>query len=612
MDTTGRGFGRSISDITRLESHLDIERRERQREALVSALELQVREKDAGRLIVRLRQWEEDKAELALMGFPGAGKPRPPVPPELVPLIQQLAPGLLERGPPASVTGSSSGSLAAFATGYGAAGPGGFGVPVQRAAPASSAAPPTAAAGYPGSSSTFPSAPGTQDAYSAERAEARLDSVLRSIAPELAEKVAAAGNVAGAAAGYEAAAAASAAASAPALSAALMEAQGGGAIAGLLRELVEEQRRLREQLAAATGGGTGGRGNSRAEAEYEDTVVSRAASRGRAAVPVRNRAAPSPSPMDAAAGAQRGLPPRHHAPPLSFARKSPPKYEREGPEGEDYFGGDLGGTLSPPKGPRGGAPGTGIAPKRPAFGRHAEGQMTAEERRKRGEARVREATERRRRALEEFREQSLAEKAAIKRDLAEQKHLRRELAYNRQGVVAAHRRLGQEGDWDGGLADVLASRPPEGPRYGYSEPPQPARYQPQPQHTLHANPHIAPVDLSLAHQLGHEAVELPGHANFFPVPRGMMSPQQIMVQEAMEKNQAAAGERGRPAAGNAMNAARERMNNNRSGSRTQSRGAVGGGAGSGGAGGGSRAASRASSREALQARLSAQQYQSSD
>lgn len=610
MDTTGRGFGRSISDITRLESHMEIERRERQREALVSALELQVREKDAGRLIVRLRQWEEDKAELALMGFPGAGKPRPVVPPELVPLIQQLAPGLLERGPPVSVTGTSSGSLAAFATGYGAAGPGGFGMPVQRAVPASSAAP-VAGHTHFGASSTFPSAPGTQEAYSAERAEARLDSVLRSIAPELAEKVAAAGNVAGAAAGYEAAAAASAAASAPAaLSAALMEAQGGGAIAGLLRELVEEQRRLREQLAAATGSGTGTRGNNRAEAEYEDTVVSRAASRGRAAVPLRNRAAPSPSPIDAAAGPQRGLPPRH-APPVSFARKSSPKYEREEPEGEDYFGGDLGGTLSPPKGPRGGAPGTGIAPKRPAFGRHAEGQMTAEERRKRGEARVREATERRRRALEEFREQSLAEKAAIKRDLAEQKHLRRELAYNRQGVVAAHRRLGQEGDWDGGLADVLASRPPEGPRYGYSEPPQPVRYQPQPQHTLHANPHIAPVDLSLAHQLGHEAVELPGHANFFPVPRGMMSPQQIMVQEAMEKNQAAA-DRGRPAAGNAMNAARERTNNNRSVSRTQSRGAVGSGGAGSGAGGGSRAASRASSREALQARLSAQQYQSSD
>ena len=177
--------------------------------------------------------------------------------------------------------------------------------------------------------------------------------------------------------------------------------------------------------------------------------------------------------------------------------------------------------------------------------------------------------------------------------------------------MAAHRRLGQEGDWDGGLAVVLASRPPEGPRYGYSEPPQPVRYQPQPQHTLHANPHIAPVDLSLAHQLGHEAVELPGHANFFPVPRGMMSPQQIMVQEAMEKNQAAA-DRGRPAAGNAMNAARERTNNNRSVSRTQSRGAVGSGGAGSGAGGGSRAASRASSREALQARLSAQQYQSSD
>lgn len=109
---------------------------------------------------------------------------------------------------------------------------------------------------------------------------------------------------------------------------------------------------------------------------------------------------------------------------------------------------------------------------------------------------------------------------------------------------------------------------------------------------------VAPLDISLAAQLGHEAVELFGHANFLAVPKGMLSPQQVRIQQEQEDGRDREGSR-RPAAGGAVNAARERAGSRGGGTRAQSRE---------GGGGGARAQSRGPSRDALRSRLAAQQY----
>lgn len=78
-----RGFGRTVSEITRGVSEEELHRRARFREELVANLEVQVKEKEARKARERVAKWEEEQADLAAMGLSGSGRPRPALPPAM-------------------------------------------------------------------------------------------------------------------------------------------------------------------------------------------------------------------------------------------------------------------------------------------------------------------------------------------------------------------------------------------------------------------------------------------------------------------------------------------------------------------------------------------------
>jgi hypothetical protein len=482
-------FGRVTSDITGSVKLEELERRAQQREALVSALQQQVLEKEAKKMISRLQRWDEDQKELVLLGFAGAGKPRPSIPPELVPYIEALAPEALH--------------------------------PAQLPVAPAVAAPPTAgaAAALTSRAPLLPAAavarplplPGA--APSGEGPEGHLDRVLRSVAPGLAEHVAAVVETASTAAVERAANEAAAAAAARVQQGGAGAggndggASGVAALAELVRELLSEQRSIRAQLEARGGGGGGGAASRGAPAGSAAALLRAArggggGGGGRAAPP---RAAPSPFYN---VGSRRG----------SEARSE------SNLEGD----GDAGGASQH----RAAQP-----PKRPPFGRHAEGTLTAAERRAKGDKRLRDAAERRRLALEDFRAASAAAKTAKLREAAEQKGLRRQMAFDRGGALAAAQG-GFNGEWEGGLADVLRNSPPrsrftEGGRGGGgrgNQPAQPAAsqrssyppaYQAQPSSRPSAyQAHLADEDMDLASMLGHMPVEVPSSTRMLVPQRG--------------------------------------------------------------------------------------------
>ena len=172
----------------------------------------------------------------------------------------------------------------------------------------------------------------------------------------------------------------------------------------------------------------------------------------------------------------------------------------------------------------------GQPPKRPPFGRHAEGTLTAAERRAKGDQRLRDAAERRRLALEDFRAASAAQKATKLREVAAQKGLRRQMAFDRGGALAAAESAFHGDGWEGGLADVLRSSPPRsrfteaggggggGGGQQYHQPlqqqqQQRTRSRPLPPSLQHAvQPHLADEDMDLAAMLGHMPVEVPSES----------------------------------------------------------------------------------------------------
>jgi hypothetical protein len=481
-------FGRITSDITGGAKIEELTRRAHQREALVSALQQQVLEKEAKKMITRLQRWDEDQKELVLLGFAGAGKPRPAVPEELVPYIQALAPDALNPPPlPAAPAAAASAAAAA---------------PSGAAAALTSRAPllPAVAVARP---VPLPGAPPPPPA--GDGPEAHLDRVLRSMAPGLAEHVAAVVETASTAAVERAAQEAAAAAAAR-----VQQAAGGGsggadgsagvaALAELVRELLNEQRSIRAQLEARSGISGGG--------------SQRGAPAGSAAALLRA--------VRGGGGGGRAAPPRAPSPPPNVSSRRGSAARSEDFEG-DAGGGGVGSLRRAPQ-----------LAKRPPFGRHAEGTLTAAERRAKGDKRLRDAAERRRLALEDFRAASAATKAAKLRETAAQKGLRRQMAFDRQGALAAAEGAFHE-EWEGGLADVLRSSPPRsrftdvaargggGGRGGaggsggaqYELPlQQPARgirpslppsLQSQQQHHV-----LADEDMDLASMLGHMPVELP-------------------------------------------------------------------------------------------------------
>ena len=421
-------YGRQVSSITSVGRLDEQARRSEQRESLVAALEVQVREKEAQKLVSKLRKWDEDQAELFLLGIGGAGKPRPPIPAELLPFIHDIAPEVLVGGggayplnpgrlPPTPAPGGAGATLAGAPFRLSAAGGSGGGLAAAVAA-ASSAA---------GSSQGG--------------AEAHLDRVLRTLAPGLAEQVAAMVQSA------SVAAASKASQEALERSASERAASMGGdtasvaALAGLLKELLEEQRSMRSALlAASSGSSSGGGGSSGPQASAPAAAARGTGSQGVAALrrAAGKGAAATPSKQQQQQQQQQ----QSRAPPL------PPR----GPVGE---------VPPPSSSPVGGGalPRTNLAPRRPPFGRHAEGAMTAEERRRKGEARTAAAAERRRLALEDFRAAQGEARESKARERAGQRGLRREMAFNRGGVLAAQQAAFHGVEGGGGLGELLAASP---------------------------------------------------------------------------------------------------------------------------------------------------------
>jgi len=509
-------YGRITSDITGSVKLAEAQQRAQQREALVNALQQQVLEKEAKKMISRLQKWDEDQRELVLLGFAGAGKPRPNVPVELVPYIEALAPGALHAAPlPAAPAAAAAAAAAAHPA-----------APTGAAAALTSRAPllPAVAMARP---VPLPGAPPP----GADGAEAHLDRVLRSVAPGLAEHVAAVVETASSAAVERAANEAAAAAAARVQQGGAGSAAGDGGAAGvaalaeLVRELLSEQRSIRAQLEARGGGGGGGGSGGGAS---RGGGVSRGAPAGSAAALLRA--------ARGGGGGGRAAPPRASPSPppnLGSRRNSATSAARS-----DGFDGDEGG------GGGGSLRRAAQQPKRPPFGRHAEGTLTAAERRAKGDKRLRDAAERRRLALEDFRAASAAQKASKVREAAAQKGLRRQMAFDRSGALAAAEGAFHGDGWEGaGLADVLRSSPPRsrftdggGGAHGggahYQPPAQQQQQQQQQQrsrrslppslqaHAAHAQPHLADEDMDLASMLGHMPVEVPSESRMFVPQRG--------------------------------------------------------------------------------------------
>lgn len=117
---------------------------------------------------------------------------------------------------------------------------------------------------------------------------------------------------------------------------------------------------------------------------------------------------------------------------------------RPGAKGVAKPGDKAGATTGAPspntvKAAKGGAPARGVAPKRAPFGRTDEGAETAAARRAKGEEMARKAAEERRRALQQVKEVREAEKEAKKREVIDQKELKRMMSTNRQEALEAVR-----------------------------------------------------------------------------------------------------------------------------------------------------------------------------
>ena len=608
MDVSGRSFGRAITEITGLVPADELLRRARQRESLVSALEEQVHNKEVDRTIGRLRQWDEDRRELILMGLPGAGKPRPTIPPELLPAIQRRAPDLLlaeperlggaapsahalGRAPALTVPSSHAGMHRDAVSSYASAASASLGV--------------NSGAGAVGLSAGVGAVAGV---------EARLDSVLRTIAPGLVERVAAAADAAGAAAAVEAA---NAAVDAGDAGDGAGERAGLGAIATLLQELLEEQKRLREKLERV---GTGAAGRP---APNKSTGLSSASPpRGSGGT---HRAAFFDVSRGRGVNGDGSIAPDRRRAPAALADASL-KNQQSPPHGR----GATENVDTAAQWGHGGAPGTGLPPKRPVFGRHSEGALTAEQRRQKGEARAADAAARRREALEEFRAASEANKAIRRREAQEQKGLRRQLAFDRGGALRRGQADREDASWDGPLDSVLASgaahlRDTSATRYASYDDAPPASMRgggmpantmsgapsllrghhlhtqhhtqqqqqqgAQQQHQFHSSSSATPAeDADLAHTLGHVTVELPSAQTFMAVPAGMLSPPPPPPPGLPR----ASGAGRKPAAGGAVAVIRSRGNSidERAGQAAGSRV-------------GSNANSRVASRESLRGRIAA-------
>lgn len=287
---------------------------------------------------------------------------------------------------------------------------------------------------------------------------------------------------------------------------------GGGAsdsdLASIMKELLLEQRQLRQALENTTGAGAGRRGRLAAiSSEHDDddddgldeidvdgggNRFNNQRARGRSSAPAAGRRAGKQGPASAAtegsagpahgrraangassagpggrsgatsAGARRGsgFAPNDDAAIDQYndggggrgrqgagRSKSAARAAGRGAAAPAYDDGvDDDGVPHPSSSA---APGGVQQVKRPAFGRHDEGTMTAAERRAKGEARAREAAERRAAALEAFKQERQAAIEAQKREKAEQKMLKKQLPFNRQAVIAAQSPRQEQYD-DGG------------------------------------------------------------------------------------------------------------------------------------------------------------------
>jgi hypothetical protein len=395
-------FGRALTEITRAVSEDEVLRRERSRMELVSALEVQVREREARRLVEKLSVWEEEQRDLALMGLQGAGKPRPSVPEDLVPYIEAQAPGFLNR-PGIAIT--SHAPIAARSVGMrtpprtmpGAA----LRMAIHEAEPA-----PAAFDGPAERAAARRGAPNTD-------AESRLDRILRSVAPSSAVEAAAEPE------------------DAPASGTGGFRADAVEELTSLVRELLQEQRTLQQTLSGRSFGSGTIRGGNHVEnddsagnhrAEYGAESAPRARNRERTGLMsagsrlvARTEAAEDSQPRSHSAGKPRLQQQQRNARPQSVLRS------RELDEEEPQQAAEK--------------PRSAVTAKRPGFGRHDEGRITAEKRRAMGEARMREAAEKRRADLEDFKMAAEAAKQAKRRELGEQKQLRVALRRGEAGAV---------------------------------------------------------------------------------------------------------------------------------------------------------------------------------
>lgn len=488
-----RGYGKALSEITRPINEDEQQRRLNQREELTKSLEDQRREHEAKKLIEKLQQWDEEAEELKEMGFTASGKggtvgkPRPDIPADLVPYIQARNPKIIQGsrfGPPlfdrlsTSVNSLVSSSInnhhaaivnpAVNSTGVMTAlrspvvekenNKPFFGRNINTNASSSASGLLIAVTdpkndgssygnNYTGSSSGSSSVlASSATASQLAEVEAKLDRILSVMGPRMDNTNT--NNIDTVDAPFTLR-------KQPENDDDNEENQNDGPLASfsstnkrnhvdnqsieeltsIVRELLEEQRQLRETIAERTNpmvpvkkssnGGKAGRSIS--------------ATRNRPILRVpdndnddfdQDEVYNDEPPMINSYGNK--LPNgKSHSRSKSASRVPSSRRINDSPPVPEY---DVP-VARPP--PRVAANGRAVAsaPKRPAFGRHDEGKMTAAERRAKGDERARAAAQRNAAALEAFRLERLAAKEAQARERAAQKELKRQLPFNRLDVV---------------------------------------------------------------------------------------------------------------------------------------------------------------------------------
>jgi hypothetical protein len=424
LSSTRSSFGRSISEITRTTSDEDAVRRATQQRLLVEALSEQVRERDAARLVGALRRWDDEQAELESAGLRGSGKPRPDISLELVPYVAALEPALLAgtRHALYVYAGPGQGGVRGAASAL----PGsGFALRPVEGHPSALAhtLPGVGGGGVRGGGSlASPLRNARGGAAGSGEAEARLERLLAAASPIASPRPLVRGDsFRGAEGGLWPH---SAEGGAEALHAPSSSSAGGGggdvgALTALVQLMLAEQRalkgELRERLETSTT-----RGGHREEAHEGRPAIGGAhgVKAKRAGGGGRGERPDSALSTGTAGTRPRSTTPRAGARRLGAGvRDTPPS--------------------PPPPVPHRAAPKAATGPpKRPVFGRHEVGTLSAVERRARGDVVAAEAAEKRRATLEAFREAEAEAKAAKRREAEMQRSLRRAIPFHRAAVVS--------------------------------------------------------------------------------------------------------------------------------------------------------------------------------